>query len=74
MADRFATLDGFALRDEARRGLTGTDEAGFRAALTRRLDVLKTAGSEGNAEALAIKDAIEHAPFQGEPIYMMVRS
>ena len=66
-------MDGFGLRDAARRGIPANAVAGFRSALSRRLDVLKTAGPEGNAEVAAIRDALELAPFYGEPYFLVAK-
>jgi hypothetical protein len=65
---RFAGMNGISLRNEALRGVADSEKPDLRAATASRVDVLKDAGSEGNAEVLAIKHAID-AAFPGEPIY-----
>lgn len=66
---RFAGMNGISLRDEALRGVADGEKPDLRAAIVSRVDTLKGVGLEGNAEVLAIKDAID-AAFPGEPYFL----
>lgn len=72
MSSRFAGMSGMSLRDEALRGVPDSEKPDLRAAIVSRLDGLNTAGQEGNAEVLALKEAIDTA-FPGEPYYLTLK-